>query len=291
VLRLKRDVGKENSIGMLATSYNFIDKHNQVLAFDGRFRLDKQTTVSFQTFGTTSRNFFFDPNDGENRYRTGNGFGYAADYNVSGRNWGWEFTAKASQRTIVQTSVSSSARIQTSTTASSLQLRSEPEEEDHLVSRSHPSLTSITTGRAGCTSGNPKTWSSCSCRATVTWARGGSRVRAFVRSRVWGDERSQADAMDIFSLTNKCTFYGESNERSSDKQHLSFYAGSNYSKKIQFNGQVTHRWGHFDLDFGNGSKYPRVSPAALALGQSAPTRSGSRQVASVQRQHYVSADE
>ena len=90
MLRLKRDVGKENTLGMVATSYNFIDKHNQVLGIDGRFRLDKQTTVSFQTLGTTSRNFFFDPNDGETRYRTGNGFGYSADYNVSGRNWGWE---------------------------------------------------------------------------------------------------------------------------------------------------------------------------------------------------------
>src|SRR5690349_20244405 len=91
VLRLKRDVGKENSLGMMATSYNFIDKHNQVGGLDGRFRLNKQTTVSFQTLGTTSRNFFFDPNDGVTRYRTGNGFGYSADYNVSGRNWGYEF--------------------------------------------------------------------------------------------------------------------------------------------------------------------------------------------------------
>ena len=88
VLRLKRDVGKENSLGMIATSYNFIEKHNQVLGIDGRFRLDKQTTVNFQTLGTTSRNFFFDPNDGETRYRTGNGFGYTGDYNISGRNWG-----------------------------------------------------------------------------------------------------------------------------------------------------------------------------------------------------------
>ena len=64
----------------------------------------------------------------------------------------------------------------------------------------------------------------------------------------------------ILIRRSKCTFYGESNERSSNKQHLSFYAGSSYSKKIQFNGQVTQRWGHFDLDFGNGSKYPPVNP-------------------------------
>jgi hypothetical protein len=64
-----------------------------------------------------------------------------------------------------------------------------------------------------------------------------------------------------------CTFFGESAERSSNKQHLSFFAGSNFSKKIQFNGQIIHRWGHFDLDFGNGDKYPRVSPFALELGE------------------------
>src|ERR1043165_7363701 len=90
VLRLKRDVGKENSVGMIATSYNFIDKHNQVLGIDGRFRLNKQTTWTSQILGTPSRNFFFDPNDGETRYRTGNGFVYATSYNVSGRNWGME---------------------------------------------------------------------------------------------------------------------------------------------------------------------------------------------------------
>src|SRR5687768_7681563 len=39
VLRLKRDVGKENSLGLLATSYSFIEKHNNVLGIDGRLRL------------------------------------------------------------------------------------------------------------------------------------------------------------------------------------------------------------------------------------------------------------
>ena len=91
VLRLKRDLGKgENTIGILATTYNFIEKHNDLGAVDGRFRLDKQTTFSFQLLGTTSRNFFFDPEQGKSNYRTGNGLGYAIDYNVSGRNFGWE---------------------------------------------------------------------------------------------------------------------------------------------------------------------------------------------------------
>jgi hypothetical protein len=98
VLRLKRDIGKQNSLGLLATTYNFIEKHNQLLAIDGRFRINKQTTTTFQILGTTSRNFFFDPNDGVTRYRTGNGLGYTGGYNVSGRNWGWELYSEGFTR-------------------------------------------------------------------------------------------------------------------------------------------------------------------------------------------------
>ncbi len=77
VLRLKRDVGRDNSIGLIATSYNFIEKHNQLGGLDGRFRLNPQTILSFQVLGTTSRRFFFDPDLGRDVYRTGNALGYA----------------------------------------------------------------------------------------------------------------------------------------------------------------------------------------------------------------------
>jgi hypothetical protein len=35
-----------------------------------------------------------------------------------------------------------------------------------------------------------------------------------------------------------------------------------------------YNWGWFDLDFGGGPRFPRVSPAALLLGQSAPLDPG-----------------
>src|SRR5688572_31108247 len=55
------------------------------------------TLFRSQVLGTTSRNFFFDSDDGINRYRTGNGFGYVGSYNVSGRNWGYEFYGERSE--------------------------------------------------------------------------------------------------------------------------------------------------------------------------------------------------
>src|SRR5215213_2796423 len=68
VLRLKRDIGQENSLGMIATSYNFIEKHNQLLGFDGRFRFNKGSVGSFSLIGTSSRRFFFEPDQGEDIY-------------------------------------------------------------------------------------------------------------------------------------------------------------------------------------------------------------------------------
>src|SRR5438132_3488593 len=92
IVRLKHDVGKQSSIGFLATSYNFVEKHNQLAGVDGRFQLDKQTTFNFQVLGTTSRRCFSDPaanlytpsitmpcfNGGTTRnfYRTGKGLAY-----------------------------------------------------------------------------------------------------------------------------------------------------------------------------------------------------------------------
>ena len=84
----------------------------------------------------------------------------------------------------------------------------------------------------------------------------------------------EARPCNPFAVQNKCTFYGEDTERSSRKMNISGYVGSNYSKKVQFNAQVTYRMGTFDLDFGNGRKYLRISPAALLLGQAAPLDPG-----------------
>ena len=55
VLRLKRDIGKKDSnIGLLATSYNFIEKHNQLGGIDGRWQVDKQKQIS-QSYGQSPR--------------------------------------------------------------------------------------------------------------------------------------------------------------------------------------------------------------------------------------------
>ena len=273
VLRLKRDVGKENSVVMIATSYNFIDKHNQVLGIDGRFRPNKQTTVTFQTLGTTSRNFFFDPDDGETRYRTGNGFAYSGDYNVSGRNWGWALYGEGYTQDY-RADVGFFERTNSNFNFLRVRYNSDPNPKKKIISFHWHDFTHVDYDWQG----RMYIWESenlvelqlaRNSFVGAWWEPGYERVF----DHEFGPTREAKDCDPAGLDWNKpksqarppCTFFGPSTERPSSKQHLSFYAGSNPSKKIQFNAQVTRRWGHLDYDFGNGDKYPRVSPSALAL--------------------------
>jgi Domain of unknown function (DUF5916)/Carbohydrate family 9 binding domain-like len=270
VLRLKRDLGKEDTLGMLATSYNFIEKHNQLLSFDGRFRLDKQTTATFQVIGTSSRNFFFDPNEGRTRYRTGNGFGYSADYNVSGRNWGWEFYGEGFTKDY-RADVGFFQRTNSNFNSGYVRYNSEQNPKKKIISYHLHNFTHIDYDWQG---------------RMYIWETENLVELTLPRTSylgVWWEPAYERLFEHEFGPTRKalpcnpfsdCTFYGLNDERATFKHHISAYGGSQYSKKIQFSGQVTHRSGHLDLDFGNGSKYPRVSPAALLLGQGAPLDPG-----------------
>jgi cellulose/xylan binding protein with CBM9 domain/uncharacterized protein DUF5916 len=273
VLRLKRDVGKENSIGMIATTYNFIEKHNDVLGIDGRFRLDKQTTWTFQALGTTSRNHFFNADEGVSRYRTGNGLGYATSYNVSGRNWGWELYGEGFTQDY-RADVGFFQRTNSNFNSFFLRYNSDPQPKKTLISYHVHQFTHVDYDWQGRLFGYETELATelSLPRSTYVgfWVEPGYE-RLF--DHEFGATR-EARPCNPFAVENKCTFYGEDTERSSRKTHISAYAGSNYSKKIQFNVQVTYRLGHFDLDFGNGRKYPRVSPAALLLGQDAPLDPG-----------------
>src|SRR4029079_16118344 len=98
VLRFKRDVGKESSLGMIATSYNFIEKHNQLGGIDGRLKLDKKTIFTFQGLGSTSRRFFYDPDADKDVYRTGNAFAYNWNYDYTDRNFGYTIQGQGRTR-------------------------------------------------------------------------------------------------------------------------------------------------------------------------------------------------
>lgn len=274
VLRLKRDIGKENSLGILATSYNFIDKHNQLFAIDGRFRLNKQTTLTFQTLGTTSRNFFFDPNEGFTRYRTGNGFGYSFSYNVSGRNWGYELGGEGFTKDY-RADVGFFQRTNSNFNFGFLRYNSDPKPKQTLISYHIHNFSHIDYDWQG----RMYAWESENLvelnLPRSSWV-GVWYEPAYERlfEHEFGPTRqaileTRGEPCNPLGGVNPCTFFGEDSERSAMKHHISGYFGSNPTKQIQFNGQVTYRFNHFDLDFGSPPKYPRASPPAVRAREAA----------------------
>lgn len=126
VLRLKRDFGKSNNIGFLATYRNYPERKNAVFSIDGRLKYNEQTTSTFQVIGTYSRRCIFDvsfdPNedpvqavrnqevcgggtfggvtvqgDEFSNYRTGIGLGYYfnIDHSTDQRGWFAEFGGRS----------------------------------------------------------------------------------------------------------------------------------------------------------------------------------------------------
>jgi hypothetical protein len=268
VLRLKRDVGKENSLGILATSYNFIRKHNDTFSVDGRFKLDKQTTLSFQALGTTTRNLFFDADDGIERYRTGNGFGYSVNWGRFGRNWGGEVGGDGFTQDY-RADVGFVQRVNSNFNYGFVRYNSNPKPKQTLVSYHVHNFTHIDYDWQK----RMYIWES-EFMFELSLPRsswfGAFWEPAYERlfDREFGATR-EARPCNPLGGVNRCTFFGPDNERSSMKQHISVFFGSNYNKQIQFNGQVTYRYGHFDLDFGSLPKYPRISPPAIAAREAA----------------------
>ncbi len=73
VLRIRRDIGDESHLGVLATARDFVDHRNRLAGIDGRINLDPRTVVSFQLLGTSSEE--------------GRGFGFFAEWKRSGRHF------------------------------------------------------------------------------------------------------------------------------------------------------------------------------------------------------------
>ncbi|HWT00477.1 MAG TPA: DUF5916 domain-containing protein [Pyrinomonadaceae bacterium] len=269
VLRFKRDIGQENSLGVIATSYNFIEKHNQLLGVDGRFRFNKQSVAGFELYGTTSRNFFFDPNRGESFYRTGNGFAYHARFDQDGRNFGWNYDGQGYTKDY-RADVGFTRRTNTNRHGVFLYYNTDPKEKAKLVRQHYHVMPEINFDWQG----RIQSWGH---EMQTEW---GFQRQTFAGlgvslnfERIFEEEfgpTRQADVSRCFDPEDiaanpslRCGFAGDDSERQTMRNNVYAYFGSTPAKKYSVNIFMIHNWGAFDFDFGAGPKFPRVSPAAL----------------------------
>ncbi|HEU4388690.1 MAG TPA: DUF5916 domain-containing protein, partial [Blastocatellia bacterium] len=253
VVRLKRDVGKESSLGFVGTSYNFVEHHNQLAGFDGRFRLDQQTVVTFQVLGSSSRRFFYDPNLDQNVFRTGNGLAYFGQYNKWGRHVGINFMAEG-QSTNYRSDVGFNRR--TNTNRDSLFFRYE--------STAHPK-NKLILWRIFSGGGVRYDWQGhvqnidSSIEYGLSFTKqtyvGGGFGRGYERvfEAEFGPNRG---------LGRPGAFFGDS-ERSTQNESVWSFIESNPTKRFSGFFFFGYNWNVFDFDFGAGPRFPRVSPPAL----------------------------
>lgn len=247
ILRLKRDVGAESSIGLIATTYNFIEKHNHLGGFDGQFRLNPKTTFSFQLLGTNSRRFFFDPEQGRSTYRTGNGFGYYAKYDRGGRHLSFNFTGSGRTEDY-RADLGFTQRRNTNREDFIIIYNSEPKPEAKLVSWQY----SNSTGTNFDWQGRSQAWNNTS-RVQLNLQRQTALVFGYTN----GYER-------LFETEfGPVGTFLDHPERSTARQTVTFAGQTIPSKQFAASFVFNYLWNSFDFDLGAGPKFPRVSPAAL----------------------------
>ena len=280
VMRLKHDVGKgESTVGMIATTYNFIQKHNDVLGFDGRFRIDKKSVASFEVVGTTSRRPFFEPDQNQNIFRTGNAFAYFFRYDYDARHFGWNYDARGFTRDY-RADVGFTRRTNNNRHGLFVYYNSEPKPKATLISKRFHVLPEIQFDWKGrIQSWGHETQVDLNFKNQTNVGVGVSFNYERVFEEEFGATR-KAPALSCFSAAQlranplwHCGFIGDDSERSTHRNNIYGYANTTPSKKYSLNMFTIYNWGAFDFDFGAGPRFRRVSPAAL-LDPNAPLDPG-----------------
>jgi hypothetical protein len=267
ILRLKHDIGKENSfIGFLGTYKRFVDSYNELGGLDGRFQLDKVTTFSWQFLATHSRHNFFLPEEGVRRDIKKNGFIYALDYNKDARHFGYDISAVG--RTLYYTSdLGFNRRPNNNVYNGFFRYNSEPKPKAFLVSwRVYDAILTGFDWQGRALSDNNESQIQFNFPRQTTVGVGFDKGYERVFESEFGQKRPSGS--NCVALNN-CTFAGYDNERSAYNRGLYTFVSSTVNKKVNFNFFLNRRWGDLDFDFGGGDKFPRVSPGAIAARQAA----------------------
>lgn len=253
ILRVKRDVGSQHSLGFFATTYNFIERHNDTAGFDGRFRLSPKTFTEFQVLGTTSRQNFYDPDLDRTLYRTGNGFGYRAYLERSDRNLYMNFLAIGRTRDY-RADVGFTQRYDTNYLGSYIRYETDRDQTKTIVFKRVQNATNISYDWRGRSQYEITDTSGMLALQRQTFIRGNFQLgyeRVFEHE--FGANRT---------ATRPGAFFGPSSERSAPFKAFQFLFETTPNKQFYAFFFVDHTWGLMDYDLGNGPDFPRASRAA-----------------------------
>jgi hypothetical protein len=254
VLRYRRDVGRDSNLGFFATTYNFVDLHNNTAAVDGRFRFDPKTVAEFMVVGTNSRRYFYDPNLDQSLYRTGNGVGYNVYLERADRHLLMNFNANGLSNNY-RADVGFTQRTNTNYIGSYIQYRTEQQPKAKIVNYQFWNATNVSYNWKGQTQ-----YFITNTRAQINLQRqtaiGLNHQRGYERDYEYEFGPSR-------TATHRGAFSGDDPERSAFFNCVQAFIESTPFKQIYINLFMDYTAGGMDYDFGAGPKFPRVSQAAL----------------------------
>ncbi len=257
VVRVKRDIGKENNVGFFGTMRTFPRQRNFTSGFDGKFKLNPKTTTQFQIVGTHSRRNFYDPDTDRAPYRTGNGIGYYWNLDFTAKNYGYYIEASGRSR-YYRADAGFTRRVNTNSFLLAGRLSTEPKPNARLIRLDWRPVARINydwRGRSqNAVLGNEFDFS-LQHNTSVSAEFGVSYERLFEEE--FGAKRT---------ATRPGAFFGAP-ERSAYQPYTNFGINRTINKRLSVYGYVSSSWNAFDFDFGNGrgsgfdTRFPRVSPA------------------------------
>jgi hypothetical protein len=251
VLRLKHDVGKENSLGFFGTARIFPKNRNFTGGFDGKFKLNPRTVLTFQALGTHSRKFFYNSGIDRQEYRTGNGAGYFFNLDYTTDLHGWVFEAIGRSKDYRADS-GFTRRTNTNAFFFANRLSTKSDAKAKLI-------------RA--------TWQQFA-RYVVDWdgrvqeGLGGMGLNFTLQGSLFisaeagvGFEKLYEDEFGpARNGAQSGAFFGAAT-RSAYQPYFSINYNKTVNKRISLYGFVGSIINQFDFDFGAGNRYPRTSPA------------------------------
>jgi len=254
VLRLRRDIGANNSVGLFATQYHRgSDRHNSLIGLDGSFQKDSRTVFDFEAVATYSKRYFYNPDINDSEYRGGTGVAYRAQYDYTGRNRGWNVSVSG-RSSDYRADLGFTRRTNTHGLNSGFRISTEPQPTNTLigiVTRTFMGFDIDERGRLQGARINTRAQFNFQNQLGIDFSGGVSR------EKLYEDEfgaRRNANQQGLFfgdPERGATTFFGEVGIEKS------------FGKLFGFDAEVGFTKNAFDLDFGASERYPRVSPAAL----------------------------
>ena len=253
ILRVKRDFGSENNIGFFATARSFPKNRNFLGGFDGKFKLNPKTVMTFQALGTYSKKRFYDPIRDRVDYRVGNGFGYFwnLDYTADTHGWYAEVSGRTKDyradsgftRRVDSNTIFFSNRLSTKSNPKAKLIRFDWRQFAHYVfdwqGRGQDSL--LGTGINLQMQGN----------LFINAEAGTGHEKDYEEE--FGPKRNP--------LTGQMGGFVGAPTRSAKQFYFSVNINKNVNKQLFVYGFVGSIYNAFDYDFGAGFRYPRASAA------------------------------